>query len=576
MKLKERITVVLVLAVSISLLLGVPAGAEGGRKEKVNIHKLLKKMSLEEKVGQMIMVGFKGSEPSEDIRHLIQDVHAGNVILFAWSENVKDPVQTAQLNNGLQTYAENTRLKIPLLIATDQEGGVVARMTTGATELPGNMALGAGRDRWGAYEAAALTAAELKAVGINMNLAPDVDVNVNPDNPVIGVRSFGEDPQLVARMGVAAIRGYQWNGVVATAKHFPGHGDTDVDSHLGLPVIDKSREELERVELVPFKRAIRSRIDAIMTAHIHVPALDDTPKLPATLSKPILTGLLRKEMGYRGIIITDSMTMAGVADYFGGVPKAAVKAVEAGADVVLLTPELTTEKQREVYNELLKAVRSGEISEKRLDQSVKRILKAKVKYRLFTERQVDVGKVAERVGTPEHREKAAKLARKSITLVQNKNGLLPLKMDPSEKLGIISSYSLKEDTVPYHANLTELRYRQMNPTDREITEAVEVAKGQDVLIVGTYSSSLYPKQVKLVKELQKLGKPMTVIAFRNPYDLKDYPDVDAYVAAYGFRSVSLKAAVDTLFGANRPAGKLPVTIPDLYPYGHGLTYGDCD
>ncbi|GGE28855.1 beta-N-acetylhexosaminidase [Marinithermofilum abyssi] len=557
------------LSAVLALPLAISPGSVSGATNDVDT--MVDRLSLEEKVGQMTMVGFYGDKPNEEIRRLIQDAHAGNVILFSYSGNVNEPKQTAELTNGLQQMAEETPHAIPLLISTDQEGGVVARMTTGATELPGNMALGAGRKSSRAFQAAQLTGEELRAVGINMNLAPVLDVNVNPANPVIGVRSFSENPDVVADMGAAQIKGYQQN-VVATAKHFPGHGDTDVDSHVGLPVIEKSREELEKVEFVPFKRAIAEGIDAIMTAHIHVPALDDTPDLPATLSKPILTGLLRKEMGYNGLIITDSMTMAGVADYFGGVPKAAVKAVDAGADIILLSPALKTDEQIDVMKAVTDAVRAGEIPEERIDQSVRRILKVKMKYGLFQNRQVDVNQVQAHVGTPEHQEKAAEIARHSITLVKNQDNLLPLQLKPEQKLGVISQFSIKDWITPYHANVTEIHHRKTNPTDAEIQQAVEMAKQQDVLIIGTYSASLYPQQVKLVKELEQLDKPMAVIAMRNPYDIEKFPEVDAYITTYGYRSVSLKAAVDTLFGANQPKGKLPVTIPGLYPYGHGLSY----
>ncbi len=548
-----------------------PITVQGKRGTKLDPNRLLAQMTLEEKVGQMMMVGFYGNQPTDEIERLIKEGNAGSVILFAYSDNVQTPQQTARLNNGLQRLASETRLGLPLLIATDQEGGVVARLTTGATELPGNMALGATRKMALASKAARLTGDELRAVGINMNLAPTLDVNVNPENPVIGVRSYGEDQRLVAEMGAVTIKGLQKN-VVATAKHFPGHGDTNVDSHLGLPIIDKSRQELEQVELPPFKRAIDAGVDAIMTAHIHVPALDATPNLPATLSKPILTDLLRKEMGYQGIIITDAMTMAGVADYFGGVSQAAVKAVDAGADIILLTPELTTEQQLEVYQDVLAAVRSGEISEKRINQSVKRILEVKLKYRLFQEREVDVKKVAKRVGTRKNKKQALEIARSSITLVQNKGGLLPLRKRSSEKIGVISHYSLQEFIQPYHKRTTEYVYDHVQPSDQQIEEAVSMARSKDVLIVGTYSSSLYPQQKKLVQELQALGKPMVVIALRNPYDLVDFPEVDAYLATYGFRTVSLQAAVETVFGVNSPRGRLPVTIPDLYPIGHGLSY----
>lgn len=561
-----------------SLLLGVllltgmviqPVQTEA--KPGFSVEATLKKMTLEEKVGQMIMGGFNGAQPNEDVKRLIQEGYFGSIILFAYNDNVKDPVQTAQLTNGLQKMALETRHGLPLLIATDQEGGVVARLTTGATELPGNMALGATRDLELADQAGAITAKELRAVGIQMNLAPDLDVNVNPANPVIGVRSYAEKPELVAKMGQKAIQAMQKNRVVATAKHFPGHGDTNVDSHLGLPVIHKSKEELERVELVPFRKAIASGVDAIMTAHISVPALDPTPELPATLSKPILTGLLREQMGYRGIIITDSMTMAGVANYFGGVPKAAVKAVDAGADIILLTPALTTEEQLDVHKAIVEAVKEGTILEKRIDQSVRRILAVKAKYKLHEHRFVDVDEVPAKVGTAEHRKKAQIMAQKSVTLVQN-DGLLPLRLDPTQSLGIISQISLIEEAKKHHVDVEEMHIAPLNPTDAQIEQAVAMAEKKDVLIVGTYSASLYPQQVKLVRELSKLNKPMVVIGLRNPYDLKEFTDVSAYLNTYGFRSVSLQAAMDVVFGSQSPQGKLPVTIPGLYDYGHGLTY----
>ncbi|MFC7440929.1 beta-N-acetylhexosaminidase [Laceyella putida] len=530
-------------------------------------------MTLEEKVGQMIMAGFYGEKPTEEARRLIQDGHVGSMILFAYTGNVKTPLQTAQLTNGLQKLAKETRLGLPLLIATDQEGGVVARLTTGATELPGNMALGATRNRELARQAAEITAKELKAIGIQMNLAPDLDVNVNPANPVIGVRSYGEKPTLVARFGAEQIKGLQENGVIATVKHFPGHGDTNVDSHLGLPVIHKSKQELEQVELVPFKKAIATGTDAIMTAHIHVPALDPTPNLPATLSKPIITGLLREELGYNGLIITDSMTMAGVANYFGGVSQTAVKAVEAGADIILLTPELTTEEQLDVHQTIVQAVRQGKISEDRINQSVLRILRAKMKYELFTERIVPLKQVSKKVGIEKHQSRALEMARQAITLVKNDAGILPLHLDVGQKLGIISQYSLLDQVQPYHSNVEEMHIKQVNPSDETINQALALAQDKDVLLVGTYSANLYPQQVKLVRALQKLNKPLIVIGFRNPYDIKEFPEVDAYLNAYGFRKGSLQSAVETIFGANQPQGKLPVTIPGLYEYGHGLSYG---
>ncbi|WP_124727174.1 beta-N-acetylhexosaminidase [Staphylospora marina] len=533
---------------------------------------LLERMSLEEKIGQMMMVGFRGETPTEDARKLVQDMKAGSVILFSNAGNIKHPLQTARLTNGLQRMAEQTRLKIPLIVSVDQEGGSVARLTEGFTETAGNMSLGAVADEKRTERDAGMIAEELAAVGINMNLAPVLDVNVNPDNPVIGTRSFGEDPQLVARLGEAFVRAHQKRGVVPTVKHFPGHGDTHVDSHLGLPVIPKSREEFERVELVPFKRAIEAGVDVIMTAHIHVPSLDPTPDLPATLSKPILTGLLREKLGFEGVIVTDSMTMAGVSGTFGGVPQAAVKAVEAGADIILLPPFSSTKEPFEVRDAILEAVRSGEISEERIDRSVLRILRLKQKYALDKRRYVEETGVAERTGTDKNRQQALDTARRAVTLLKNDGNLLPLHLSSGQKVGIITPYSLIGKVKAHHFRVEELTVERRDLTDAERNDILRWAKDKDLLIVGTHNADRQPRMARLVRELQNAGKPVAVVAFGNPYDIRAFPGVDAYLAVYGFRQVHLQAAVDTLFGRNNPSGRLPVTVPDLYPAGSGLGY----
>ena len=295
------------------------------------IDTMIAEMTIEEKVGQLIMVGFEGTQANEAIETHIRKRFVGGIVLF--SRNIQSPQQTAELTNELQRLAEATARQIPLFIGIDQEGGWVIRLKEGATVLPGNMALGATNSTELAERAGEITAVELAAVGVNLNFAPVMDVNNNPDNPVIGRRSFGESPELVSRLGIPYIRGLQRNGVLATAKHFPGHGDTTVDSHFELPTVSHDLERIHALELQPFRAAIDADVAAIMTAHIIYPAFDAAR--PATLSPTILTDLLRKELGFDGLLITDDMEMKAIDDrYRSG--EAAVMAVEAGADIVMV------------------------------------------------------------------------------------------------------------------------------------------------------------------------------------------------------------------------------------------------
>ena len=353
------------------------------------IDTMIAEMTIEEKVGQLIMVGFEGTQANEAIETHIRERFVGGVVLF--SRNIQSPKQTAELTNELQRLASATAHQIPLFIGIDQEGGWVIRLRDGATVLPGNMALGATDSTELAERAGEITAVELAAVGVNLNFAPVMDVNNNLHNPVIGRRSFGESSGLVSRLGVAYIRGLQRNGVLATAKHFPGHGDTTVDSHFDLPTVNHDLERIHALELQPFRAAIDADVAAIMTAHIVYPALD--ANRPATLSPTILTDLLRKQLRFDGLIITDDMEMKAIDDrYRSG--EAAVMAIEAGADIVMVL--WTPAKQIEVFDSLLSAVKSGRISQARLDQSVKRILKSKGA--AFDRRFVDVEAVETTVG----------------------------------------------------------------------------------------------------------------------------------------------------------------------------------
>lgn len=342
------------------------------RSLKDTVKQRLGQMSLRDKIGQMLLCGFHGTEPEGEVEKLLRGYPIGGVVYFA--RNVVSPEQVERLSSGLQDIAQASG-NVPLWVAIDQEGGMVARITQGIALMPGQMAIAAARSMQDAYEAARISGMELKSMGINMNFAPVLDVNNNANNPVIGVRSFGESPEAVAEFGAATIAGFQNAGIAATAKHFPGHGDTDTDSHLDLPVITHDRARVNQVELAPFRAAIVEGVDAMMSAHIYFPALEPE-RLPVTLSHSVLTGLLRKELGYEGMIVTDCMEMNAIAVHYGTVD-AAVLAVEAGADMVLISH--TAQLQMEAFAALENAVSSGRISERRINESVKRLLTYKAK-----------------------------------------------------------------------------------------------------------------------------------------------------------------------------------------------------
>ncbi len=349
-------------------------------------------LSLEERVGQLLMAHFHGEVANEEAKALIQDTKIGNIIYYNWSNGLTSPEQIQRLSSGLQALAGQTPAKIPLLIATDQEGGLVSRCEKGFTIFPGNKALGETGDADLAEEAAFVMGQELKAVGINMNLAPVIDVNINPQNPVIGSRSFGDQPEMVAAFGERALQGYKKAGVIATLKHFPGHGDVSVDSHYDLPVVNKSLEELQKVELMPFAK-LQCVADAIMTAHIMSPLDRDHC---ATLSLKTLS-YLRDQMGFQGVIVSDSLVMQGVlnqcqvadSDYVLSVADAAIRALQSGHDLLILggkqligahaNLELTVADIQRIHATIVQAVTSGRITEDRINQAVARVLKLKEK-----------------------------------------------------------------------------------------------------------------------------------------------------------------------------------------------------
>ncbi|XVQ12296.1 glycoside hydrolase family 3 protein [Spirillospora sp. CA-255316] len=488
-------------------------------------------MTLEEKVGQLFVPTFTGAA---DARAMIRRYRVGGLIYFP-ANFAGGPAATARLSNSLQRASE-----LPLLLSVDEEQGLVSRAPF-LTRFPGNMALGATRRPQDAQAAARITGTELRAIGINQDYAPVADVNVNPANPVIGVRSFGSDPALVSQMLTAAIGGYQSAGVAATAKHFPGHGDTATDSHTGLPVIGHSRADWERVDAPPFQAAVRARVDAIMSAHIVVPGLDRSGD-PATLSKTVLTGLLRQRLGHQGVIVTDSLQMEGARRKYGD-GAVAVRAVNAGADQLLMPPRLATS-----YRAVLRAARDGTIPRARIDDAVTRILRLKEARGLFRGTTVDPARADAVVGAAAHRAAARQIAEHAVTLVRNDSGLLPLKNKTVQVIGP------RGDAL-------------MNALRRDGVRLAASPAAADVVVLTTVNAG----SATAARIRSLAPRPVVVAALGSPYDLDRSTGAAATLATYSSGSAAVAALAKVLAGAVKPTGRLPVKAGGR-PFGHGLTY----
>jgi len=521
-------------------------------------------MTLEEKVGQVMMIGLDPNggraapELTPEFRALLQELHVGGVIYF--ERNVESPAQLAKLSADLQEAARANG-DPPLLISIDQEGGRVARLKEprGFTEFPGAMAIGATGDVENARLIARALAQELLAVGINMDLAPDLDVNNNPDNPVIGIRSFGSDPQAVAAFGIAFTAGLQAEGVLAVGKHFPGHGDTGTDSHVSLPTVSHDRGRLAAVEFVPFKAAMRANVAGIMSAHVTFPAIDSTPGLPATLSPKVLTGLLRDELGYDGLVLTDSLEMGALATIGYPVPVAAATSLKAGADVLLISHGL--EIHRQTHALIVDWVRRGQIPQASLDQAVGRVLAAKERFGVLDDRGQASG-VGGQVGSAAHKALSRQVAAQAITLLRDDAGLLPLKADakllviePPSAAGIGAALGATAFTVA------------ANPTAAEIATAVGMARDGRTVVVATADAKNGSPQARLVQALLDAKVPTIVVAVRGPYDLLAFPEAPTYLATYGANPPMLDALAAILSGRARPVGRLPVELPGLFAVG---------
>jgi beta-N-acetylhexosaminidase len=542
-------------------------------------------MTLRDEVAQMVMAPFSGrllhpkTRAYREFVKLVATEHIGGLILVNVTQGrtvaKAEPLDVAAFLNKMQRLS-----RVPMLVGGDLERGASMRLNN-TTMFPHAMAFAAANDLDGARFEGRITAREARAIGLQWIFFPVADVNNNPDNPVINIRSYGEDPTEVAALVDAFIEGAHSEKdakVLTTVKHFPGHGDTATDSHMNLATITADRPRLDALEFVPFRSAIEHGVDAVMTAHIAVPALDG-PDVPATLSAKIMTGILRDEFGFKGLIVTDALEMGGIAKGFG-VGEASVRAVQAGADVLLMPPDVHA-----AIEAVVAAVNKGTISRARIQQSVMRILEAKAKVGLGVTSLVDLEAINDEINSPDSIAKAQEIADKSVTLVKNDNGLVPLR-EPAKAC----FWSLAEGrtSVEGVAMAAELRKRvpgakmimlDTTTSEDDIRKAEEANSGCETNVVAAFlavaayrgNTALAGNFPALVTRLLDSKKPMVLMAMGNPYLMRNYPDVAAYLTTYSTVPPSEIAAMKALLGEIPIHGKLPVTIPNLAKLGDGIS-----
>jgi len=567
------------------------------------VEETLGRLTVDEKVGQLVTPTFRSLYTSsdsaihDDLVALVQEHHVGGMHVFGARRGRPDvllnptysrtvlgqPLAAASLLNRLQAAAE-----IPLLVTSDFETGVGFRMA-GATNFPRAMAFGAAGDPRLAFEAGRITAVEARAIGIHVNFAPVVDVNNNPRNPVINTRSFGENPATVGRLAAAYVEGLAAGGMLAAVKHFPGHGDTDVDSHLDLPVIRHPRERLESVELPPFRAGIAAGAGGVMTAHVALPALDPDARRPATFSEPMARGLLRDELGFDGLVFTDSMRMRAITRMLPPAA-AAARAVAAGHDVVLDSPD-----DRAALAGVAAAVADGTIGSAQLDASVRRILEAKARLGLHRGSRVDLDALPALVGTRAHRAVARAVSERSITLIRDAAGDVPLRTPRDGTLLYLSVLDYPSGWgigAPSRLAIPELRARWSDvtaielsdrtpPTDLELVR--ETAGRYDAVVAGVFvrtasfsgrmdlDEDLVAFLRDLAEDTAERGQSFVSVIFGNPYVAPSLPELPSVLLTYDYRGVSEVTAVKAIAGEIPIAGRLPVTLGDGLPAGHGLT-----
>lgn len=543
----------------VEVIQNIPSGYT--EQDLLKVEEILANMTLSQKVGQMFAVGFSGTTYTSTLDSVIKNYNFGNVIYMG--ANVSTPSTIAKMSNDIQNACIESN-GVPAFITIDQEGGRVVRLTNGGTHFISNMAMGALSDSSLLYEEGKAIGLELRNYGINVDFAPVLDVNNNPANPVIGTRSYGENPFLVAKCGVYLIDGLKASKVMATAKHFPGHGNTSVDSHTGLPVITSSKEELYKIELAPFVAAIHSEIDAIMTTHIIFSAIDD--KLPATLSEKVLTNLLREELGYDGLIITDGMQM-GALNSFGDSASLALQAVKAGVDILLYT---SNDTPRSAHTAIMNAVTNGEISEDRINDSVKRILLKKLKYDLldnYTAPNNDISELLQK-----HEELNNEFAMKSLTELEMTEEFAGL--DKEKSVLIISpkcSYSLGvgDNSLGAYAckylleqGFTKCDFYTVsdNATSAQINEVFGMLNSYDQIVIALSNvhTKAYSNSASLVMTVLQKKPETLVIALDTPYDYLRYNKMEKYVCVYGYQKASVIAISKYLNGEFKAEGVSPI------------------
>ena len=554
-------------------------------------------MTLREKVGQLFVINGYGQSVQDPnpqmvafnkqyygvstIKQLIQKYQPGGIIYFNWTNNLQSPQQIVGLSNGIQQAS-----KVPMLISTDQEQGEVLRIGPPATVLPGNMALGATQQPGLARQAALITGQELRAMGINVDDAPVVDVNVNPLNEADGIRSFGDRPPIVSAFAADAVRGYQTKqstaGVAATAKHFPGLGDTTINSDNGKSISEQTLAQIRATNFPPFKAAMKAGVGLVMAGHIVFPNVKP-PRGISSLSRFFVGKLLRQELGYKGVVITDALNAGALA---GLSPQTiALGAIRAGDDLLLEIGQTGVDNGKAdlvtAYPAVLTAVQTGDIGMRRLNESVRRILRLKWRLGLAAHRITPPSRVAKVVGTPAHLAFADSVSNRSITLLKNSAGLLPLTPNTGKKVlvtgfGQTTTATLGQDLVA-RGWVAQVMDTGSSPSPAQIQSAVAAAQASDLVLVTTFNAWGSPSQVQLVNALQLSGTPMIVYAVGTPYDIAYFPTVGTFITSYDYQPVSHDAAVRAMFGEIQTEGRLPVTIAEpppstkvLYPFGFGL------
>ncbi len=544
----------------------------------------LQSMSLREKVAQLIVMPCYGDNPAtrskeyRDYHHWVRDLRVGGFIvvnrIVRGSVQSAEPYAMATFLNRMQKMS-----KTPLIVASDFERGASMRVN-GTVKFPHAMAYAAAGDPASTRWLASFTAKEAQALGVHWILVPDSDVNNNPDNPIINIRSYGEDPRVVSQHVRAFVEGAHADAklrVMTAAKHFPGHGDTAIDSHMGLPRLDVTRDRLEHVELIPFREAIAAGTDSIMSAHIALPALDPSG-VPATISKPVLTNLLREEMGFKGIIVTDAMDMQALTRQFSS-GEVAVRAIEAGVDVLLMPTN-----PDDTIRAILAAIKSKRLTRHRIEESAMKILAAKVRVGLARKRMVDLEAINDAIDSPEAEQQAQSVADRAVTLVRNHPGSVPIAA-PENTCFVV----LAESRYSRHGSvmIEEVRRRSPNSLvialepaapDAVIDQTIQKTTACGQVVVAAFASvaayrgsvSLAGSFPRLVEGLTNGPAPVTLVALGNPYLLRSFPKVAAYLTTFSTVPVSEIAAVKALFGDIPIQGKLPVTIPGLAKAGDGI------